>query len=234
MSETPSLTRSNTCPVCGLTTDVPRLYLWGRERFANVAVMCDDCHAEATRQKAEFHAAQAWQRMLVARLPDRYMNAKSADIPAALMPAYRWQGEPSGGIGLIGCANAGKSSALSCLIMRLRWPFLWWSGTEARQAAVDAATSDKDRKGARERWEHGMTIPLLVLDDISQAKFTESWASSLFDLLETRLASNRATLWTSQLNIFNLRNKIAKQSEDDEQAGAISRRLEQHSLVINA
>ncbi|MFT3991730.1 MAG: ATP-binding protein [Luteolibacter sp.] len=139
-------------------------------------------------------------------------------------------------MGLIGNSGAGKSCALSCVIQRLRKPFLWWSGTEARDAAIDAATADnKSREGHRQAWEHAMRVPLLALDDISQGKMTEAWSSKLFDLLETRLSNGLPTLWTSQISMSNFRSQIAHQNGGDvAQAEAISRRLNQHSHVIKA
>jgi DNA replication protein DnaC len=75
--------------------------------------------------------------------------------------------------------------------------------------------------------------PLLALDDVRQANFTAAWISSLFDLLETRLSHHKATIWTSQMTVYQLRQKIERQNGNDcDQAAAICRRLEQHSLVI--
>jgi DNA replication protein DnaC len=91
----------------------------------------------------------------------------------------------------------------------------------------------KDREGARRRWEHAMTVPVLALDDVSQGKMTESWSSSLFDLLETRLGNRLPTVWSSQITLPEIRDKIICQNGGDTaQAEAISRRLGQHSLIV--
>ena len=91
------------------------------------------------------------------------------------------------------------------------------------------------RADSRAKWEHANRVPLLVLDDIGQGKMTEGWSATLFGLLEARLSNSRPVLWTSQISMPNLREKIARQNGGDEaQADAITRRLSQHSLVLTA
>lgn len=225
--------READCGRCGEPQRVPRVFFRGREIFANAKPECSACQAAREHREAEERAAAAWADLCHKRLPARYLAASAGDVRPAYRAALDWRDTPTGGIGLIGPAGGGKSSALACLLKRDRIPFLWWSGTEARQAAIDAATADRDRHGARQRWEHGMITPRLVLDDVSQAGFTPAWSSALFDVLETRLSRNLPTLWTSQKSLADLRAKIVAQNgRDDDQAAAIVRRLSQHSLVL--
>ncbi|MBK1884696.1 hypothetical protein JIN85_19955, partial [Luteolibacter pohnpeiensis] len=132
-------------------------------------------------------------------------------------------------------SGIGKSHALASLLRKLEQPFLWWSGTEARDAAIEAATAEKDREGCKRRWQQGSTISILVLDDISQGRMTEAWSAKLFDLLETRMGAKLPTFWSSQIDLPKLREKIVRQNGGDTaQSEAISRRLSQHSMILRA
>jgi DNA replication protein DnaC len=200
-------------------------------------VPCVPCSAKNEMEEAHQRSEVQWQQTLKARMPTEYLRAKQFLIRSGFDTILRWrQDDYRGGLGLVGKSDAGKSMAVACLLMELRRPFLWWSGTEARQACQDAAKADlRDRGGLRELWEHGMTTTLLVLDDLGQASFTAAWSSGLFDLLETRTNRHRATFWTSQLDPHKLCEKITAQNGGDKhQAEAICRRLTQHSFVIDA
>jgi hypothetical protein len=199
--------------------------------------LCDDC---GEIQAATWHLnekRQAWQRRFDAGVPDEYRAATPEEVIARrhYIAALTWKAsDHRGGLGLVGTSGAGKSCAIACRIRTLEEPFLWWSGTEARKKSTEAATAEHDRAGALRQWEVSGKIPILVLDDVSQAIFTPAWSSKLFDLLEIRLAAGLPTLWTSQLGLADLRAKIVRQNGgDNEQADAISRRLGQHSLVIH-
>ena len=230
---TAELTRTTLCPHCGAEVIRPRTVFGGREIFANARPACDPCAAALAAQQRADEADRRWHHALRTNLPERYRAAVDAEVRPQWTAALAWNGTPSGGIGLVGPSGSGKSSALACVVRRLRRPFLWWSGTEARDASLAALTAERNREAARGRWEAAMAAPILVLDDISQGKFTESWASALFDLLETRLSRNLPTLWTSQTALHELRAKISRQAGDDQQAAAICRRLEQHSSTLH-
>jgi hypothetical protein len=231
-----STTRTTTCAMCGASFEQTRFFVLGQERFANAArCLCSPCTLAYERQQAAEKAEREWQRMLAARLPSDYHRATVPNVPPCYARALTWDDRHArGGIGLIGQAGSGKSCALACLIMLRHQAFLWWSGTEARDAAIDAQVAQREiRADCRAKWEHAMRVPLLVLDDVSQGKMTEGWSSSLFDLLETRLSRSCPVLWTSQIGMPHLRAKIARQNGgDDAQADAITRRLSQHSLVL--
>lgn len=231
MTATSTITKSGLCPKCGSSVEFEQC-----ELLPKIVPLCDLCEfkQQASWQIGEQRAR--WRRLYVARLPKGYLSSSPDRIASVFARAMTWKPSTNhGGLGLIGGSGAGKSSAIACLLFTLEMPFVWWSGTEARDAAIEAATSDKDRDGANRRWEHAMRVPLLVLDDISQGKMTEAWSSKLFDLLETRLGSGLPTLWTSQVSLPDLRAKIVRQNGGDHpQADAISRRLAQHSLTLRA
>jgi len=219
-----------TCPHCHTALDLP-----ASPYLRNIVPACDPCAARLNEAHAAEQAAAAWTRLLHTRMPAAYRATFPERVRAAYAAALHWTptGAHPGGIGLIGCSGLGKSSALACLLRSLRMPFLWWSGTEARDAHLASVTADRDRHGARRRWDHGATVPILVLDDVSQGRMTESWSSALFGLLEARVSSGLPTLWTCQTDLTDLRAKIHRQNEGDmPQAQAITRRLAHHTLIL--
>lgn len=223
--------RTGKCPKCGREVDFEPIKL-----LPGIVPICDECEASQTSTWAIQETARKWRQLYFARIPPTYGRAVPAMVSQAFASVLSWTGEDRfGGLGLIGVSGAGKSSAIACRLFTLEKPFRWWSGTEARDAAIDAATADKDREGARQRWEAAMRTPILVLDDISQGKMTDAWSSKLFDLLETRLSGRLPTFWTSQISLEEFRAKIVRQNgQDAAQADAISRRLAQHSLVLKS
>lgn len=231
-------TRTTTCPECGRSHEVQRIFIFGSEKFANAAVTCNECGELRDTLQRRKQADDLWTRLWESRMPRLYQQVIESAIDPDLMCEHCWMDwtgdDPHwGGIGVIGGAGAGKSSAVACLVRRLKLPFLWLSGPEARQLSLDMAMGDQSSKAAaRTKWEHCCKVPLLVLDDVSQAKITEAWASSLFDLLETRIQQKLPSFWTSQLDPETLQQKIESGSGDPAVAQAIVRRLTQHSLII--
>lgn len=223
--------KTGQCPKCGNEVEFEPI-----DFLPKIVPLCDGCELHQSETWAINQRREIWRRLYVARLPAGYVKSAPGKVGQFFRPALGWTpGGYHGGLGLIGEAGAGKSSAMACLLWTLERPFLWWSGTEARDAAIEAATADKDRDGANRRWEHAMRIPLLVLDDISQGRLTEAWSSKLFDLLETRLGGGLPTLWTSQISIAELKAKIIRQNgQDSAQAEAITRRMAQHSLILKS
>jgi DNA replication protein DnaC len=193
-----------------------------------IVPLCDVC---AERQETEYEArmrSERWIANLRSNMPESYRNATPGQIPAALKPAYGWsQTKYPNGMGVVGESGIGKSCAVACLVAWLKYPFYWWSGTEARQIAIEAATGDSGITGPFAQWKSAMhRMPLLVIDDIAQAKFTESWASALYQLLEARSSNHLPTIWTMQITGSELLKKISDQNGGDHaQAKAIIRRM---------
>ncbi|MFD0894208.1 hypothetical protein KBB96_09360 [Luteolibacter ambystomatis] len=220
------------CPHCHTALDLP-----ASPFLQNITPACDPCAARLNEALAIGQAAAAWTTLLHTRMPAGYRTAFPERVPAAYAAALHWTptGAHPGGIGLIGRSGLGKSCAIACLLRALRMPFLWWSGTGARDAHLESVTADRDRPGARRRWEHGGSVPILILDDISQGKMTESWSSALFGLLESRVSAGLPTFWTCQTDLPALRAKIHRQNEGDmPQAQAITRRLAHHTLLLRS
>jgi hypothetical protein len=221
--------KTGPCPKCGTEVEFEPCIIMPR-----IIPVCDDCDEHQQAMIAKDKTEGAFARIITSRMPLGYQAATVDRINTLYRPALAWDPvKHPGGIGLIGLSGLGKSSAMACVMRERRKLFLWWSGTEARDAAIEASTADRDREGAKARWEAGMREAALVLDDVPQGKMTEAWSAKLFDLLETRISAKLPVFWTSQISLHDLRDKIHRQNGgDDAQAAAIVRRLSQHSLVI--
>jgi DNA replication protein DnaC len=228
-----TMSKKGACPKCRQRIDYEPC-----EVLPKAVPLCDSCERRQADSWAAGERRRIWRNLYAARMPSGYAAAKPLEVRPWLRQALEWDGRAHrGGIGLIGPSGSGKSCAVACLIYRLELSFTWWSGTEAREAAVAAATATatekKDRDGAGRTWERAMRVPMLVLDDISQGRMTEAWSARLFDLLEERSRSVLPTIWTSQINLTDFREKIVRQNGGDrEQASAISRRLGQNALIL--
>jgi DNA replication protein DnaC len=217
------------CPKCAWTVEFePCSWL------PKVVPLCPSCEVKQDQQWAKGEATRKWRKLYAARCPERYALARPDRVSERYRQILQWDQEAhGGGAGLVGVAGSGKSSAVACLMDQLRIPFLWISGTDARDLSNRAVSGDGEKSGDMAKWRYAHNADFLVLDDISQARFTEAWSSRLFGLLEDRLSHERPTIWTSQLALTDLKYKIYTQNGGDlEQAEAISRRLGQHSLKL--
>lgn len=218
------------CPHCGKDHEFPAwMNAW------RMVPLCDPC---ANLQQQIWDAKKApapWEVIYRRELPSDYLRAETGKIPPCYAGVLEWTAETHrGGVGLIGPSGEGKSCAMACLLWQLGKRFMWWSGTQARKTATDSAMPDRPNHAeACKLWQKAMEVPILVLDDISQGVMSMAWSAMFFDLMETRKSRGLPTLWTSQIPLPDLRDKMARQNGGDaEQAMAISRRLGQHSLVL--
>jgi hypothetical protein len=215
-------TITNPCPRCSAPVEYePCADLPG------VVPICEACEPLAAAEWDAKEKHRKWQAMLE-NMPTNYRKAIPSKIPPQLDGVMGWDrfAFPHG-LGVIGTSGMGKSCAVACLVAWLKMPFRWMSGTEIRELSIQAAKSDDAMTGAKRRWNDAMhATPLLVIDDIAQAKFTESWASALYDLLEARTGNHLPTIWTMQITGAELRAKIIAQNGGDKaQAQAIIRRM---------
>lgn len=231
MSE-PEETLIGKCPGCGQDHAYPAwIKVW------RMVPLCDPCGKRQEQIWKEKRQPTSWEVRYRRMLPDGYLKSETAKVPPCYARALDWTAEAHrGGLGLVGPSDAGKSSAMACLMWKLEKEFLWLSGTVAREVATQSAMMDHPGHAeACKRWQKAMTVPILVLDDVSQGLMSAAWSARLFDLLETRMNHGLPTLWTSQIPLEELRAKIARQNGGDTaQADAISRRLGQHSAMLRA
>ena len=208
-----------------------KVFLGERELFADALCLCDPCDAKRESQAAIAQGpAQVWKRCL----PEKYHAAQREHVDARLMPALAWDaGTAPSGLGITGPVGLGKTMTMALALLGLG-RFRWVTGTALREVAITAASGDGgERLEARRLWERYLEAPILAIDDLDKAKFSEAWASKLFELLESRTSRCRPVFWTANHGPGQLAARITKQSDDAFAGEAIERRLAQHSTVIS-
>lgn len=223
---------SGPCPICGKVHRFDPF--WGGKK---TVPLCDPCEEWQELHGVGKKKALTWEDSYRQAMPDEYQLAEIGKIPPCYASALDWTaGQYRGGLGLIGPSGEGKSCAIACLLRELKQRFIWLSGAEARDAATQSAMTDHPKHAdACILWEKALKIPILVLDDITQGVMTTAWSSKLLALLETRKSRGLPTFWTSQMPLPELREKLGRQNGgDDHQADAISRRLGQDTLKLEA
>lgn len=222
------MTSTATCPNCGHSYAYAASEMADRLMVAlRIRALCEAC----SRLESETDPFEGYWRRTIGD----YGSADPARVPPALRPALHWRpaGEERCGIGITGAPGDGKSMALALVAKNLRRSFRWISGTRARDIATDAATAEGgERDAARRALVNFFEIPVLVLDDIDKARFTDAWASKLFEILEQRNRRGLVTLWTSNNNPDALAKKIGDGCKDYHTGKAIERRLCQFSLIL--
>jgi DNA replication protein DnaC len=167
-------------------------------------------------------AAASAERKWLSGIPIHYRSPLPGMVPAHYRAVDSFQeGMKPTRIGFVGPSGSGKTMAMAILLLHVRpGSFLWISACDLREACTQAAITD-DRS-----WSELVTkakrCGLLCIDDVSQVKFTASFASELFSILEHRNSKRLGVIWTSQHSLPSLRQKIADQCNDREQATAIS------------
>jgi DNA replication protein DnaC len=189
-------------------------------------VFCDDCGA---KQEADAKSAtqQERRRLLTHGIPLEYRDAQAEKVAEHYRDCLT---EFPTKLGFTGQSGSGKSSAMACHLLNRGLPFVWVTGNALREITIKAAMDPDNGASALRSVKH---TALLAIDDISQPKFTESFATALFDILEERNASRMPIVWTSQKSLKDLRAKIADQCGDNDQADAISRRLGQGAIILS-
>ena len=229
--------RTAPCPICGTMVSRLRVFFWERELYADTPCLCHSCHDAHLREEAAKKAAYSFRAHWEKHVPADYQKAMADQVPPYYRPALRWQPSPGcNGVGIHGPSGSGKTHALALLALSLAIPFRWVTGARMRQLAIDAATLDGPaREDARKDLAALRDVPLLVIDDLAEVRFTEAWADKLFEVLEHRNGSRRLTCWTAQHGPGQLAAKISGGKDVDAGTGnAIERRLCQHHQIFSA
>lgn len=229
-------TRTITCPKCGTVFEDPVVMFEGREILAARACLCDACTAARSAAGTAESAAARHLALWRSRTPAEYQSAVRARVPADFAPALLWKpGPDSLRLGIWGPPQAGKTMTVSLLLKSLQIPFRWANGAAARtlyNKSVSSDGSQETRRKAAEVWMQYVNAPLLFLDDVDKANFTDAWAPTLYELLEGRNSRLLPTIWTSNLGPGQIALKIGRKCGDQEQADAIERRLMEGAAIF--
>lgn len=225
-----TLTRTAPCPLCGVDVTRPAVMVGAREIMADRPCLCSLCEVRKT-------ARDQWQERVQRQLPPKYAAATWAKVsPEAAVAARQWthDGTNPEGVGIIGPSGRGKTHLAALIVQRIRIPFRWSTSADLRKASITAAAGDGEARTQAERWlANHRDSPLLVIDDLAEAPWSEHWAGWLWSCLETRTARLLPTVWTSQDGEGRLSARIARSGKVEQStADAIERRLCQRSLMI--
>ena len=203
----------------------PKVMFDGVELFAGRECLCPDCEKTNTVDP-EPPFEKLWRK----NVPEDYHKATPERVRESLRGALAWRPGRQKGIGIYGPSNSGKTHALALAVRGLERIFRWTTGPAMRQLAIDAAMLDgEDRAEARKRLATLRDTPLLVIDDIAEAKFTEAWTDKLFEILEHRNGRRLITCWTAQHGPGQLCRIIGGSSGE-----ALERRLCQDHALFSA
>lgn len=226
---TMNTTRIAPCPLCGVAVSRPAVMFGTREILADRPCLCPGC--EVARADAD-----VWQQRVRRQLPLKYHGAMWQKVRPSGARAREWTpgGTHPEGIGIVGPSGQGKTHLAALVVQHLRIPFRWSTSAEMRKASITAAAGDGEARAQAERWlANHRDAPLLVIDDLAEAPWSEHWAGWLWTCLENRTARQFPTIWTSQDGEGQLSARIARSGRVEQStADAIERRLCQDSLMI--
>lgn len=233
-----------TCPCCGASwhltaEEVESMHECGASAFLVDSALCDACEEKAKAMELR-QREETRRTAFLAGIPEEYRKATAERVPEC------YAGVKTGSplrMGLIGPSGSGKSCAMAVHIMQRRQSFLWLTSNEVREITTEAAKKGGEWTMKLERMRK---VAVLVIDDLSQVKFTDTFSGELYQLLEFRNKHRLAVLWTSQKDLGALRIKIAEQvyrdkyqaapthpnQLDTDQAFAITRRLGQDATKL--
>lgn len=222
------------CPLCQTPVERERVMFDGVELFRGVPCLCPTCDQAKQREAEEKRLANTFRGQWAKQVPEDYQDAVPEKVRRCYAKALDWKPTPrQKGVGIYGPSGTGKTHAMALLVLALETPFRWIAGARFRQIAIDAATMDGGAKeDARKELATMRDIPLLVIDDLAEVKFTEAWADKLFEILEYRNSTRRLTMWTAQHGPGQLAAKVSSGGVDRGTGEAIERRLTQHHALF--
>jgi DNA replication protein DnaC len=235
MEQSSIMTRTTPCPICQTPVTREAVMFMGRELYAGLACLCQACDDKRALEEATAKAAKSFRDAWEKIVPASYQAAKIEAVSAELQKAATWLPKVGQtGLGIHGPSGCGKTHCMALMALSAAIPFRWMTGAALRALALNAAMLDgADRDDARKTLSALRNVPMLVIDDLAEVKFTEAFAEKLFELLEHRNTSLLLTCWTAQHGPGRLAAKIAAGNGVDQgTADAIERRLVQHSVIF--
>lgn len=197
------------------------------------ALACDACCAahdkklvQDARQEATAELRKTWEEICPdeyrAKIdPDKYPNFNQE----AYRKAWRWDWESKRGLLLYGNSGGGKTRTMWRIVAREMAAFrsvAVFSGQAFGRDAADAAREGRERAWHREL---GRETDLVVIDDLGNHKFTPTFESALFDIIETRMSFRRPVIITSNYGPRDIVNPGDKQDQKASEGLFHNRRL---------
>jgi len=152
-------------------------------------------------------------------IPKRYENAKWEDVPTTIQDAFEALRTVGKGIYIHGAIGTGKTHICWALKKHYDKPEVWrylkfWNVVDL----MHEIRSDFDRQyGDKRRPEEDLCDPeernkVLILDDIGVEKATEFVAETLYRIINFRYNHMLPTIFTSNLPVSELADKIGERS----------------------
>ena len=226
-------TRTFTCPVCSEQFTGQILTFDGRELLANRA--CEPCvqarqdeRRSITETAQRSHLDAEWQIVCPPLYRETQRSRLNADVLAFV---DQWDGSRS--IGLIGKPGTTKTR---CAFLALRSQHrkglscAYTTGSGLATALANSASNfTEERSEGKAHIASVKTADVALIDDLGKQRFTDAGEQLIYDILETRNAFKRPTIWTSNSNARQLKARLS-----DDRADAILRRLAEFSDIHQA
>lgn len=170
---------------------------------ADLAASATASAAASRRRMDEAEADRMRRQLSKCRVPEGFLGA-----PAD----HRRDGDLVSGRGvyIFGPRGTGKTT-LACSLLK---SWVMRHGATALFATVSGMLTDingshHDGRGEQEATRKYENARLLVLDDVDKRVATPGAVSKLFEVADARWAERRPTIWTSQISLGELRDRLA-------------------------
>lgn len=207
--------------------------LWRAHRIASAklrAIEADDFIRASVPESFQHHAAALFPDPLALDIVDELMPPALFDEAGAALADFK------GGFLFHGPTGSGKTRAAFRLLSRWRRSdeiaFRYYSGPVLKRQLADAARAGKAGQLIDSILGEDPDA-LLFIDDLSQARFTPSFAENLFELIDRVHRERRLLLVTVQTTGAALIRKWCADDRDlTDTAEAIARRLRDYCVKI--
>ncbi len=151
-------------------------------------------------------------------LPKRYENAKWEDVPTAIQDAFEAIKSTGKGLYIHGAVGTGKTHICWALKKHYDKPesfryLRFWNVVDLmHEIRTDFDRGQYDKRRPEEELTDSNERRLLILDDIGAEKATDFVAETLYRIINFRYNHMLPTIFTSNLPVGELADKIGERS----------------------